>query len=279
MDRAALLSDLVSSATDYLVLTDGGAELLAMWAIHAHCIEAFYHTPRLDIGSPTKGCGKTVALDWIEAVTPRAVRAESVTSAVLFRLIDKYQPTLQVDEVDRYIKKNDELIAAINAGHRRGGQHLRCEGDSNAVRCFRTFAPVALAGIGRLPTTIADRSISIQMRRATKEEAANLKPFRADLAEHERALCRRAKRWTADNFDRLAAHDPDIPEWMFNRQADNWRPLFAIADVAGERWPQVAREIARKLTSAGTEEEAGGQILIDIRTLFAEKETDRLPSE
>lgn len=279
VDGAALLSDLVSSAIDYLVLPDGGPELLAMWAIHAHCVEAFYHTPRLNIGSPTKGCGKTVALDWIEAVTPRAIRTESVTSAVLFRIIDKYQPTLQVDEVDRYIKKNDELIAAINAGHRRGGQHLRCEGDGNAVRFFRTFAPVALAGIGRLPATITDRSISIQMRRATKEEAARLQPFRADLAEHERDLCRRAARWSADNFDRLAAHDPDIPEWMFNRQADNWRPLFALADVAGGRWPQVAREIARKLTSVGTEEEAGVQILIDIRTLFAEKNTDRLPSE
>jgi len=31
-----------------------------------------------------------------------------------------------------------------------------------------------------------------------------------------------------------------MPPTAFNRLADNWRPLFAIAEIAGGDWPQRA---------------------------------------
>ena len=94
------------------------------------------------------------------------------------------------------------------------------------------------------------------------------------------SAARMIARWTGDHFDELAAHDPDTPEWMFNRQAEIWRPLFCIADMAGGRWPQLARETAAMMASASTgDEEVAVQGLIDIRDLFAEKGTDRLSSE
>ena len=49
----------------------------------------------------------------------------------------------------------------LNAGHRRGGRALRCEGESNDVRALNVFAPVVLCGIGALPGTLHDRSILI----------------------------------------------------------------------------------------------------------------------
>ncbi len=67
---------------------------------------------------------------------------------------------------------------------------------------------------------------------------------------------------------------------MFNRQAEIWRPLFSISDLAGGRWPQLVRETAEMMASADAgEEEAAVQALIDIRDLFAENGTDRLSSE
>jgi len=33
----------------------------------------------------------------------------------------------------------------------------------------------------------------------------------------------------------LRGADPEVPNSVFNRAADNWRPLLAIADVAGAR--------------------------------------------
>jgi len=38
-------------------------------------------------------------------------------------------------------------------------------------------------------------------------------------------------RFAADSFEKLAAADPLIPEDLSNRKGDNWRPLFAVADL------------------------------------------------
>jgi hypothetical protein len=46
------------------------------------------------------------------------------------------------------------------------------------------------------------------------------------------ALRSQAARWAADNFDKLADPDPKMPD-LNDRAADNWRPLLAIADLAG----------------------------------------------
>src|SRR5690606_12086778 len=116
------------------------------------------------------GCGKTLVLDILCALAPRALRADNVTSAVLFRLIESWQPTLLIDEHDTFLKNNEELRGILNSGHKRGGVVPRCVGDNHDVRKFRTFAPVALAGIGHLPPTLADRSIAVRMRRALPGE-------------------------------------------------------------------------------------------------------------
>ncbi|HSU55226.1 MAG TPA: DUF3631 domain-containing protein [Candidatus Dormibacteraeota bacterium] len=47
-------------------------------------------------------------------------------------------------------------------------------------------------------------------------------------------------RWTADNLAALKSCEPILPPSAFNRLADNWRPLFAIAQMAGGTWPSLA---------------------------------------
>jgi hypothetical protein len=39
-----------------------------------------------------------------------------------------------------------------------------------------------------------------------------------------------------------------LPPSAFNRLADNWRPLFAIAETAGGDWPRRAADAFTKLT-------------------------------
>ena len=120
--------------------------------------------PRLNFRSPEKGCGKTTALDVLGVLTPKALRTESLTPAVLFRLVEGHEPTLLLDETDSYLKEANDLRGLLNAGHKRGAMALRCEGENNTVRSFKAFAPAALAGIGELPGTLHDRSIVITNR-------------------------------------------------------------------------------------------------------------------
>ncbi len=58
-----------------------------------------------------------------------------------------------------------------------------------------------------------------------------------------------------------------------NRTADNWRPLIAIADVAGGEWPERAREIA--IGDKMPVQELGIMLLEDIKKVFEEESVDR----
>jgi hypothetical protein len=76
----------------------------------------------------------------------------------------------------------------------------------------------------------------------------------------------------------LAVADP-ATGLLINRPADNWRPLMAIADIAGGEWPKVTRSIAESAQTAKQDQSKRTMILSDIRDIFAARpETDRLRS-
>lgn len=276
VDGAETLTAVAARFARYVVLPPGAADALALWTVHTHTYNAFLHTPRLNLCSPDKGCGKTTLLDVIAALVPRPLRTESITCAVLFRLVDAQAPTLLLDEVDAYLAENEELRGLLNAGHKRGARALRCEGDKNEVRSFNAFAPAALAGIGHLPGTLHDRSIVVRLVRAKPGEVTARFDSRRTQTESE--LCRKLARWCTDNATQIEARDPTMPEGAFNRLADNWRPLFTIAEIAGGDWTERAHH-AFELLVAKDDADAQGigtMLLADIRVAFTNTGTDRV---
>jgi hypothetical protein len=152
----------------------------------------------------------------------------------------------------------------LNSGHRRGGSVIRVVGEAMEVREFSTFAPAAIAMIGHLPGTLADRSIAITLKRKRPDE--HVESFRYDHTEELDRLARMCARWAADNIETLRRADPAVPANLYNRAADNWRPLLAIADAAGGDWPDRAREIAAATVYADQAKRVG--LLADIREVF-----------
>src|SRR5213079_20662 len=189
-----------------VILPPSAATVLALWPAHAHAFDAFLHTPRLNLTSAESECGKTTALDLLGTLTPRPLRTENLTAPVLFRLVDQHQPTLLLDEVDSYLTQAEELRGLLNAGHQRGACAYRCEGDGNAVRAFKAFAPAVLSGIGVLPGTLRDRSITIVLLAAEADQIESR--FDSLHTEIESMLCRKLARWTQDHFVILQACDP-----------------------------------------------------------------------
>jgi hypothetical protein len=278
VDGAVLLDAITETFSQYVVLPDGASDALALWAVHTHYYKHFQHSPRLNISSPEKGCGKTTLRDVVALFVPRPVLTENLTSAVLFRLVDSQSPTILADEYDSWITDNEELRGLLNAGHRQGAMVYRCEGDDREVRGFAAYAPAVLCGIGTLPATLHDRSIIVRLERAKRGEIRAR--FDSRKTEVEQALCRKLARWCIDNGTRLTAIDPRLPETAFNRLADNWRPLFAIAEVAGGDWPR--RALAAFNASTATDDldaqGIGSILLADIRNVFFDASADRLPS-
>jgi putative DNA primase/helicase len=279
VNGADVLSDVADAFSRYMSLPNGAADVLALWCAHAHSFEAFQCSPRLNITSPEKQCGKTTLRDLLALLVPRPMQTENLTVAVLFRAIQSSKPTLLADECDAWLGKNEEIRGLLNAGHGRGGKVYRCEGDGNELRGFAVFAPVVLCGIGALPGTLHDRSIKIRLRRAKRGEIAER--FDSRRTEREVKLCRKLARFCAESYSLLEECDPVLPPNVFNRLADNWRPLFAIAEIVGGDWPIRASHAFTQLVIK-EERDAHGEgtmLLMDIREILDETNSDRIFSK
>jgi hypothetical protein len=158
-----------------------------------------------------------------------------------FTRIEEYRPTILIDEFDAAANGNKEMAESLrgqlNSSFNRSGAHVLksvpLPGGGWEVRKFSTWAPTCLAGIGRVPDTVADRSVVIR---------------------------------------RLRHDQPKVPKELNDRAQDAWEPLFAIADIAGADWPKRARSAAMALASVDEAEAVEGDfklmLLSDIRDIF-----------
>ncbi len=233
-------------------------------------IEATDYTPRLLIRSPTKRCGKSTLLRVIGKLVRRPLSLSGVTAAMLFRSIAAFSPTLLLDEADNAgLKHNEDLRAVLNEGVYAEAVIGRTVGDDHEPKLFPIFAPAVLAAIGNMPPPLMDRSVIIEMRRKLKSEKKER--FDRRKIDHLTELGRKAARFAADNVSVLAAADPEVPESLNDRQLDGWRPLLAIADLAGPNWGQRARTAAVNLCRAADDddhEEPALTLLADCLSIF-----------
>jgi Protein of unknown function (DUF3631) len=215
----------------HLHLADHEYVALALWSAHTFFYSQFAVTPRLALLSPVRGCGKTTVIHLLLHLAFNARKFDHVTAAALFRTIDREHPCLLIDEADNQeLPTTAALRSVLNSGHHRSGSIGRAN-----EHAFSTFAPVAIAAIGRLPLPLMHRSIVLRMERAPR---VNLRRFDPWTMPGQEAQCRAvydqtfswARQCTQGSRLNL---NPTMPAELRNRQADNWRVLLAIADAAG----------------------------------------------
>jgi hypothetical protein len=181
-----------------------------------------------------------------------------------------------IDEADSFLAKHDEMRGVLDSGHKRSGAYvLRCVGDDAVPTRFSTWAPKVIAGLRRLHPTLESRAIFITLQRKLPNETVQ------DLPNDENAyldLQRKCARWANDNLEKLRSADPSMPSEFINRLRDNWRPLFAIAELAGGEWPRLALKAARLLSREEGEQEHSVLLLQDLRDLFEVEEAQELSS-
>ena len=275
VDGAALLTDLAETFATYLVLPKGAKEALALWTLHSYLFDATHISPILGLLSPQKRCGKTTLLSVLRVLVHRPLPASNISPAAVFRTIEQSAPTLLVDELDTFIGKNEELRGVLNSGHTRTLAFvIRTVGEEHEPRQFSTWCPKVVALIGKLPDTMQDRTIVIPMQRRKRDEP--VKRWREDRVDTLQDLPRKCLRWAHDHLSALRARDPDVPETLHDRAADNWRPLLAIADEMGEACGKTAREALAAIEDIRQVEEdsAGINLLADMQKLFVGQQID-----
>ena len=285
VDGTDLLDSIATSIERFVVLPPGAVAAAALWSVGTHSFQCFGIYPRLTLRSATPQCGKTTLRRVIAGLVNKPLPTDSIMAAAVFRTIELERPTLLLDEAETYLANSEELRGVINSGHRSDGQVIRCVGDEHEPRQFSTWAPMLLAQIGSPPPTVYDRSIVITLTRKKTTDRAEL------LSEDEHPkfmeLARKAARWTADNARAIAAARPTALLQLSDRANDNWRGLFALAEIAGGKWPERARTAACLLADAvGHDASSAGEMLIaDVHKAFAGKQesgsasfTERLSS-
>jgi len=181
-----------------------------------------------------------------------------------------------LDETEKHMETGSDLHALLNEGHCKGGAVWRVLGEKQDLCQFSVFGAVALAHNGRLPYDLEQRSIVIEMQRRLPGD--QLAELREGPWEQLRNLAKMCARFADDNVDAVREHDPDMGG-LINRPADNWRPLFAIADVIGGDWPERIREACAALMPKGDGDSNDTMLLLDIGVIFDKEGTDRLSSE
>jgi hypothetical protein len=257
--------------------TEAEGIAVTLWIALTHCWLQVDVVPYLAITSATPRCGKSLLIDLLTLLCNRAERLSTPTPSVVFRLVDSTMPTLLADEIDtifgpKTAQNNEELRGVWNEGNRRGSYVYRNEtkGKGYELKKYFVFCPKAFGGIGKLPATLADRSIPIRLRRKKKEETR--RRFRLSKITPEALPLRQ-------ELERQGAHinlaeDTSVPEQLDDRASEFWECLLAIADAAGGHWPEKARKAALFLSGGrdDDDESYSMKLLSDCRSVFSANE-------
>ena len=207
---------------------------------------------------------------------PRPLSAANISAAALFRVIEAARPTLILDEADTFARDNEELRGVINAGHNGNGMVIR------VVEGQRPRAPPVLGlcagrpGRDRSPAgDDRDRAVIIKLKRRRPDEV--VESLRLGSGERARPAGTKGNPLGCRSCGSHPRSDPVVPNAIINRAADNWRPLLAIAEIAGGDWPE--RAGAPRVTDGESDDGVGESSCWSYRCLRSGTTAGRLERE
>jgi putative DNA primase/helicase len=275
-DIAAVLDTASDAIGKHVIASPVVRAVTTLWCLFTHfvhhwCIQLPV-SPRLEIRAVSLECGKTTLLTLTMFLVSRPMPAASLTPAVVYRVLDKYRPTLILDEVDAQLRsnRNPELNAVLRAFHNRHfaqiPRNVRTADDNWDIELFSAWGTYAYTTIGRIgDDALESRAIRATLLRATPAELTALQPL-IDGNSRELLDCgRKFARWARDQ---TALPDAMIPDIIAARARDDWRPLLRLAAHVGGKWPQRAREAAIAINGVTRAIGDVVPLLTDIREAF-----------
>ncbi|MCX6732300.1 MAG: DUF3631 domain-containing protein, partial [Candidatus Roizmanbacteria bacterium] len=281
VNPADLFNEVAKTIQSFVVLNDDQALAMSLWIAMTWLIDVLKVAPLAIINAPEKACGKSQLLDITGFLSNKALPSSNITTAGLFRITEMYGPTLLIDEVDTFMRDNNDLKGLINAGHTRNSAFvIRIVGENNEPKRFNVYGAKALAGISlekHLPDSTMSRAIVFNMRRKLPSESVQrLRHAKDDLFETLKA---KLARFAVDYAGAVKASRPELPAELGDRAQDNWEPLLAIAGCAGAEYLLSATDSALKLSvTSDTAVSIGTELLECIHFVFENKAVKKISS-
>jgi hypothetical protein len=255
--------------------------MVLLWVLHTQAFLRWKITPRLYLRSVVNESGKTTVLNVVLLLTPGAEQFIKSSGPGLYRGLDQAhkkgeQIVPLIDEVDGMFTDStieDANLKKLFNNNETGRfskkillveEHVIGRARKHVAQRLHTMAPLAIAGLDRLPSAMKSRCIEITLLRFTPEISTGLDEEK--LGEYASKL----RRWVQDNIEVLE-RDPDLPKLRRKpspRMVDKWKPLIAIAKGVGGDWPDYVR---RSMDRSVRREQAMNKslrIMLDIRRIF-----------
>ncbi len=241
------------------------------------------HSPVLLATSAVPGEGKTQLLGLVSFLACRGFVATDPTPASIYQFAERYEPTLCVDDADDVFRGAHKLRSIINSSWTKNTAFVARGGGRGKVKRYTIWCPKAFGMIGRkMPASTLERCIVIEMTKKLPDE--HVEKFRqADCSEFEQ-LRRKSLRWTAENMPELRDAATKISNGfggLHNRAGDNWTMQFAIANLAGGKWLDLAQSAAAAIAASVTADDKAQpvQVLSHIREIFSTMGTSKIHSD
>jgi len=155
-------------------------DFMTIWTIGTYFFHLFNAYPYVYVGG-VKASGKTKTLTIVSYMAFNSIPSMSVTSSVLFRLIQGTRGTFIIDESDilASAERAADIKSILYSGYKRGMKAYRSEKSRNekiVPQGFEVYSPKILANIQGLEDVLEDRVIPIVMLRSINPAIANTSP-------------------------------------------------------------------------------------------------------
>ena len=277
VDTAALLTAIEAKFRRYVVASDAIVVATALWVPFTYVAEIATHAPKLLYTFPEKDAGKSTALHVVRWMSQRSYAAVEATGAVLYRIIDRLKPTLFLDEADTLFQRRNALAHIINQSWTNDGSKIpRARANGKGYDEYDVYGPQAISMKKlSMPDTTQSRCIICLIWPKLASEPVEDFTYQDD---HEFITIRRMlQRWAVDNAVALRGATPALPPGFNNRVRTNWKPLLAIADLAGGKWPERVWYAALELETGRDEPSETVRLFTALRDVWgtAQKRTSK----
>lgn len=242
---AAILNGSVRFSKSLVHMADEMHDAAALAAMVTHTPDSYTTLPRLAAISYEPLSGKSTLVNYFTMVVNNPWDPDPTSYALRAKFTERERPTPIFEEIHEYYGRgggrsgNKDLNKILKQGYQKSASLSRSvNGVSEDVSCF---CVAILAGLrNAVPDEIYTRCIVWKMQRV----GAGVR-LRDSLDDDVQALGAihgmRMHQWAKNNAGEVKQAFRNLRRvhpMLFSRLKQIWGPLFAVAQVAGEDWPE-----------------------------------------
>lgn len=254
---ADTLHDCIELLQKFIWMKEEEAIVCSLWAAATWFVDCVVSedeaVPYLLISSKTPECGKTKLLDVLAKIVRHPIRASHPTSAAIFRVMNRGRPTLLLDEVDRYLGKDEDLALILDSGNKPGGgkvlrSAVNAKGNfTDEVRAYECFGFKAVVGIlaEKFYDTVTSRSVAIKLSKKPHTEGKRLKfsKFEEQFDSIRRRFYTLSVKYSREVRKLMDEGEIEFSDELSNRQKEGCEVIWAMLEcMAGKETRQKCKE-------------------------------------